>query len=261
MASTIPFISPEDLRRLDLGLFDDAVAACFPDNLHRSIPGYAAMRKLVVDLGSRYVTKGSEVVDLGCSDGLGLEPFVSKFGALVRFRGYDNSAPMLTKAREKFAGLIDSRVMRIEAHDLCDGYPVHPMASLTLSVLTLQFVPVEFRQALLRQAYMSLLPGGAMIVTEKILGGDFHTTGTFAGAYRNYKLANGYSAEEVNAKSLSLEGVLTSWTAQQNEDALRKAGFESVECFWRYLNFAGWLAVKCPGPTSDVFTARMSRAA
>jgi tRNA (cmo5U34)-methyltransferase len=33
-------------------------------------------------------------------------------------------------------------------------------------------------------------------------------------------------------------------TAKWNEDLLRDAGFRTVECFWRHLNFAGWVAVK-----------------
>jgi DUF1680 family protein len=29
-----------------------------------------------------------------------------------------------------------------------------------------------------------------------------------------------------------------------NEDMLKTAGFRKVDCFWRYLNFAGWIAIK-----------------
>jgi tRNA (cmo5U34)-methyltransferase len=33
-------------------------------------------------------------------------------------------------------------------------------------------------------------------------------------------------------------------TAAWNEDLLQQAGFRHVECFWRWLNFGGWIAVK-----------------
>lgn len=29
-----------------------------------------------------------------------------------------------------------------------------------------------------------------------------------------------------------------------NEDLLRMTGFKKIDCFWRCLNFAGWIAIK-----------------
>ena len=42
----------------------------------------------------------------------------------------------------------------------------------------------------------------------------------------------------------SLEGVLVPVTAEWNEAMLHAAGFRQVECFWRWMNFAGWLAIR-----------------
>jgi tRNA (cmo5U34)-methyltransferase len=55
---------------------------------------------------------------------------------------------------------------------------------------------------------------------------------------------NGYTEEEINSKRIALEGVLVPVTANWNEQLLRDAGFTQVECFWRNLNFAGWIAIK-----------------
>jgi tRNA (cmo5U34)-methyltransferase len=57
-------------------------------------------------------------------------------------------------------------------------------------------------------------------------------------------MRNGYTEAEVERKRLALEGVLVPVTAAWNEDLLFGAGFTSVDCFWRYLNFAGWVAVR-----------------
>ena len=43
---------------------------------------------------------------------------------------------------------------------------------------------------------------------------------------------------------VTLEGVLVPVTARWNEELLHEEGFRSVDCFWRHLNFAGWVAVK-----------------
>lgn len=45
-------------------------------------------------------------------------------------------------------------------------------------------------------------------------------------------------------KRKSLEGVLVPITAKWNEELLESAGFSQIDCFWRCLNFAGWIAIK-----------------
>jgi len=62
--------------------------------------------------------------------------------------------------------------------------------------------------------------------------------------YYRLKSANGYSQEEIQRKRMSLEGVLVPVTAAWNEELLRQAGFQQVDCFWRWMNFAGWVALK-----------------
>jgi hypothetical protein len=62
--------------------------------------------------------------------------------------------------------------------------------------------------------------------------------------YYDLKGANGYSPEQIERKRLSLEGVLVPVTAKWNEELLHGAGFQQVDCFWRWMNFAGWIALK-----------------
>lgn len=39
---------------------------------------------------------------------------------------------------------------------------------------------------------------------------------------------------------ISLSFLQSTW----NEEILRSSGFNHFDCFWRLLNFAGWIAVK-----------------
>ena len=79
---------------------------------------------------------------------------------------------------------------------------------------------------------------------EKILGSSADIDATLVERYYDLKHSNGYTYDSIERKRLSLEGVLVPVTAEWNEDLLRSAGFEYVDCFWRWMNFAGWLAVK-----------------
>jgi tRNA (cmo5U34)-methyltransferase len=117
-------------------------------------------------------------------------------------------------------------------------------SSLVLSVLTLQFTPIEYRQQIVRRVFESLAPGGAFILVEKVLGATAKLDEAFVNLFLNIKRENGYSDEQIDRKRMSLEGVLVPVTARWNEELLHQEGFTSVDCFWRHLNFAGWVAVK-----------------
>jgi tRNA (cmo5U34)-methyltransferase len=222
-------------------VFDADVTKVFEDMLARSIPQYDVMRKLVFDLGVRFVVPETEIVDLGASRGDALAPFVDRFGAYNRYVGVEVSEAMLSVARLRFAGWGDR--VRIMDLDLRSKYP-NVRASLTLSVLTAMFVPIERRHELIARIYEHTLPRGALVLVEKILGEGAENDALFVDLYYDMKSANDYTAEQIERKRLSLEGVLVPITARWNEEMLRWAGFRRVECFWRSLNFAGWVAVR-----------------
>lgn len=220
--------------------FDSDVATVFDDMLARSIPQYEVMRQAVFSLGSRYVQPDSWIVDLGCSRGEALAPFVACFKQNNHYLGIEVSEAMYYAARARFAG---NEQVVIRQDDLRQRYP-QEHSSLTLAVLTLQFIPIEYRQRVLRSIYQSLLPNGALIYVEKILGATAELDSDMVSLYYALKGQNGYTNEQIERKRLSLEGVLVPVTAKWNEELLHMAGFNQVDCFWRWMNFAGWIAVK-----------------
>ena len=223
--------------------FDAEVTDVFEEMLRRSIPQYDVMRQAVFNIASRYAKDKSAIVDLGCSRGDALAPLVERFGAHNRFVGVEVSQAMLKVARKRFHGYIDCGVVSIRDMDLRHAFPPE-RASVILSVLTLQFTPIEYRLKIVRDAFNALLPGGALILVEKVLGATADLDAALVDLYYSMKRDHGYSQEEIDRKRLSLEGVLVPVTAAWNEQLLRQSGFAEVDCFWRYLNFAGWIAVK-----------------
>lgn len=215
----------------------------FEDMLARSIPQYEVMRSLVFELGRRFVEPGTAVLDLGSSRGEALAPFVETFGDAVEYVGVEVSAPMLAACRARFEREIESGVMKLLDLDLRDAYP-EVRTSLTLSVLTLQFTPIEYRTRIVQDVYDRTVDGGAFILVEKLLGTSARTERVMSEHYHELKRSNGYGQEEIERKKLSLEGVLVPVAADWNEDLLRRAGFDDVECIWRFLNFGAWLAIK-----------------
>jgi len=222
--------------------FDEAVTHVFDDMLERSIPDYATMRGLVTDVASAYVTPKTDIVDLGCSRGEALARIMDRFGAHNRYTGVEVSSPMLDAVRDRFASWPDS-IVTIRDLDLRDDYPA-VRASVTLGVLTLMFIPINYRQRIIRRVFDNTIPGGAFILVEKVLGGYAGTDSLMVDRYHRMKADHGYSEDEIQRKRLALEGVQVPVTAAWNEDMLRSAGFAEVECFWRWMNFAAWVGVK-----------------
>jgi tRNA (cmo5U34)-methyltransferase len=236
--------------------FDAEVARVFDDMVARSIPDYVTMRHLVQDLAAAYVLEGSTVVDLGVATGEGLVrvmagPPADRADATRRptptgvdYVGIDNSPDMLARAHERLDGLPGVTLIR---HDLSLGLPPavykHESASVVLDVLTSHFIPLDRRYRLFRQVYDVLGTGGVFITVAKVAPtGPFDKL--FTTLYHDFKAGEGYSREEIAAKARSLEGVLvpdrSAWLGQQ----LWGAGFAHAECFWRHLNFAGFIALK-----------------
>jgi tRNA (cmo5U34)-methyltransferase len=79
---------------------------------------------------------------------------------------------------------------------------------------------------------------------EKVLGSSAPIDDLLVRRYYALKAAHGYTAEQIERKRLALEGVLVPVAARSNEDLMRDAGFDQIDCFWRWCNFAGWIALK-----------------
>lgn len=220
--------------------FDEAVTAVFDDMLARSIPGYEEMRRTTTELSLRFAQPNTAIVDLGCSRGAALEPIVEALGPANVFVGVEVSAPMREAAVERFRNVVNAAIYDL---DLRDEYP-SAAASVTLAVLTLQFIPIEYRQRIIADAWERTVPGGVFLLVEKVLGSDAFADRTLVETYLERKGENGYTPEQINAKRRSLEGVLVPVTADWNVQLLERAGWTHVECYWRCLNFGAWIGVK-----------------
>lgn len=219
--------------------FDEEVSRVFDDMLARSIPQIEIMRGLVTDFAHAYAQPGTTIVDLGCSAGGAMAPLLEACPG-CDFLGVEVSEPMRDRAIRRF---VEHPRVSIRDIDLRRDYPTAP-ASVTLAVLTLQFIPIEHRQRVIRNAYRNTLPGGALIVVEKVLGATSDLDDAFVARYLAQKAVNGYSSEEIDRKRAALEGVLVPVTAAANEAMIRAEGWGPVDCFWRWVNFAAWIALK-----------------
>jgi tRNA (cmo5U34)-methyltransferase len=180
-------------------VFDESVVQCFDDMLTRSIPEYESMRRAVTEVARHYMRPDHWIVDLGCSKGEAMAPLFAEFGKTNQFLGVESAEAMLCAARNRFAAAIQAGRVVISDMDLRTKYP-DVQACVTLSVLTLQFVPIERRQTLVTSAFDHTAPGGALILVEKVLGASAKLDAMMVASYYRLKRRNGYEPEEIDCK-------------------------------------------------------------
>lgn len=217
--------------------FDSKVTECFDDMLERSIPNYQSMRDLTYKLGRYFIQPETSVLDIGCSRGLSVDRFIREY-PLTNFWLIDTSEPMIEVCKDKYQLLNNVKILNA---DICRNILPDGL-SLCLSVLTLQFIEKSKRQNIVNRIYESLNSGCAFILVEKLNAEAFNDI--FTREYYDIKQKNGYSPKQIADKRESLKGVMEPLTEQENIEMLNEAGFKYIECFYRCLNFGGWLAVK-----------------
>jgi tRNA (cmo5U34)-methyltransferase len=228
--------------------FDQQVAGVFDDMLTRSVPFYLEQQSMIREIGRKFHLAGTDVYDLGCSTATTLINLSSAIETPGKFIGYDNSAPMLEQAKQKIEkhGLSD----RIELWlaDLNEDQPALRIenASVVTMCWTLQFIRPFRRDSLVKSVYNGLRDGGVFLVNEKILTGSSDMNRFFIDFYYNFKKRNGYSDNEILRKREALENVLIPYRISENYELFRRNGFEIVETFFQWFNFAGFLCVKKP---------------
>jgi tRNA (cmo5U34)-methyltransferase len=226
--------------------FSAEVAEVFDEMLFRSVPFYLEQQYMIKEIGKKFWQPGTDVYDLGCSTGTTLINMCREIKEPARFIGYDDSQPMLKRAREKikesgFGNRIDLRY-----GDLNDDLALLQLdnAGVVTMCWTLQFIRPLRRDALIKWVYRGMANGGVLVVTEKILTNDSHMNRFFIDFYYDFKGRKGYSGEEIIRKREALENVLIPYRSDENLEIFRRNGFEIAETFFQWYNFAGFLCVK-----------------
>tara|TARA_B100000686_G_C16670675_1_gene906259 strand:+ start:463 stop:1206 length:744 start_codon:yes stop_codon:yes gene_type:complete len=223
--------------------FDESVAQVFDDMLERSVPFYHECQEATIQLCSTFATDNSTVYDLGCSTGILLKHLAETLPESIRLVGIDSSEPMLEKARERLRHYSSKRSLNLNLSDL-NSENLFKGASVIIMNYTLQFIPPQNREKLVRQIKSSLSPGGALILIEKVKGRGKLLEKEFVSLHHQFKHNRGYSNSEIARKKEVLENVLVPLGGEENVELLRMAGFEEVDVFFRWFNFAGFVAIK-----------------
>ena len=115
---------------------------------------------------------------------------------------------------------------------------------MVLLNFTLQFIPVEQRDQVIKNTADGLNQGGALILSEKICFADQATNSKMIDIHHRYKADQGYSQLEISQKRDAIENVLIPETLDTHLNRLKYAGFTIVSPWLQNLQFVSILAIK-----------------
>ena len=228
--------------------FNAEVAEVFDDMLERSVPFYREQQTMIRSIVKHMWIPETKVYDLGCSTATTLIGLCRELPTSAHLIGYDNSSAMLEQAMRNIEANHFQRriaVQHAELNDRLSDFSLRNAGVVTMC-WTLMFIRPLQRDKVIRRIYDSLVDGGVLIVTEKILTNSGNMNRFFIDLYYEFKKQGGYSETEISRKRESLENVLIPYRVEENLDLFRHNGFDIVETFFQWFNFAGFICVKKP---------------
>ena len=223
--------------------FDEEVVAVFPDMIERSVPGYTLLLPLIGQIASRYAQSDSRCYDLGCSLGAVTKMLQQQINQPdCRITAVDNSPAMIEQCRHTLTQTGEGIPVDLVEADICQ-IPIR-QASVVVLNFTFQFVAPSLRDELIQRIYDGLLPGGVLILSEKVIFALPELDQRLVQLHHDFKWANGYSGLEISQKRTALEDVLISETVPQHQARLMGAGFASANLWFQAFNFVSLLAIK-----------------
>ncbi len=223
--------------------FTEKVAGVFDDMVNRSVPFYDEIQRMMGEIAADHAMPGTLVYDLGCSTGNTLIYMNEQVEEDIAFVGIDDSKEMLEKCRVKLEQSGITRQISLRVADLGNDLEISN-ASVVVLCLTLQFVRPIHREKLMKKIIDGRVPGGVLILVEKILAEESSYNRDFIKYYYNMKRRHNYSEMEIAQKREALENVLIPYKLSENIIMLKEAGFGHTEIFFKWYNFTGLIAEK-----------------
>ncbi|MBD1552760.1 carboxy-S-adenosyl-L-methionine synthase CmoA [Pseudomonas typographi] len=227
-------------------VFNEDVVRVFPDMIKRSVPGYPAIVENLGVLAAQFAQPDTVLYDLGASLGAvtqALRRHVTAPGCQVV--AVDNAQAMASRCREYLKAqdsmcqeLLPVQVLEADILELA----LQPASVVALN-FTLQFIAPPLRQGLLERIRQALVPGGALLLSEKLRFTDPADQALLTDLHLAFKRANGYSELEIAQKRSAIENVMKPDSFEEHRARLLAAGFSRVVPWFQCINFASFIAL------------------
>lgn len=232
----------EYLNNLSQFRFNENVAKAFDDMAARSIPSYLENQPAMGIYAQTFYKENTKIYDLGCSIGtISLACADALKDKNPHIIALDNSQSMISQAQEKLSEFKQFNI-ELRCQDILDLEMED--TSLVYFNYTLQFMHPDSRDQVIEKIYKAMIPGGALILSEKIISENPIFEQLQQDRYYIFKRNNGYSNLELSQKRDALESFLRPESVESHISRLSRTGFKHAELWSRNMNFASFIAIK-----------------
>lgn len=227
--------------------FDEEVSRIFPDMAKRSIPMYEEAHRLHISMYANRIASSPRTVfyDIGASRGHFFKALCNQFQIPVSVGApefecvaIDNSMHMLKALGEEMPWI---RMVEADARYLVDFQ--EPADFISMFYL-LQFLETqEEKLTALKWAYRNLKPGGVLFLGQKNLTSKTYDS-MFTDEYYHFRMANGYTLAEIQAKTEALKNSMWPLSSEWMEELCYQAGFIDYTETTRWLMFSTSMCTK-----------------
>lgn len=222
--------------------FNDHVVNVFDDMINRSVPGYQSILNIIEFLSKKYLVENQHVYDLGCS--LGASSIAILNGAKNKnchFFAIDSSKEMILKSRVNILNYYPNEHVYFINKSIQDVE--YKNASFIVLNFTLQFIPINERDALLKRIKENMNSGGILILSEKIYFDDNLVNKQKILLHDKFKSENNYSDLEIKQKKIALKEVLYPEKIDSHLARLKRVGFKKIHHIFQSLNFSSMVII------------------
>lgn len=218
--------------------FGENTPKTFDNHILKSVPGYKLMQEISTYASDTFVSKGSKVLDIGCSSGAYLESVLDRHSHLgLNLKGIDIEKDMI-----KFAKSKRSKKIKFIHQNFFDHKEVG--YDIVNSSFTCQFIKPRFRQNFIDKVFNSLNWGGCFLLSEKTRGYDARFQDILNSILWEWKLNQGFSGQEIFDKWRSIKGIMEPFSTEGNLELLKRSGFKDIDIIWSSGPFKTFIAIK-----------------
>ena len=222
--------------------FNQEVTEVFEDMIDRSVPGYTTSLNIIQQQTKQFFKEETNIYDLGCSLGASTIALLNAVHGNFKIIAIDSSESMIKACQNRFKEQIKADQINFLKEDILDSEIKN--ASVVVINFALQFLKIGDRSELFRKIYKGLVPGGILILSEKVHFNSQGKTEEMSDIYHSFKSINGYSELEISSKRDSLEGVLVTETEDQHLARAKDSGFKNPDKLMSNLNFLTYKFIK-----------------
>lgn len=196
----------------------------------KMIPGFYDFYGAVVDM----VSQKRNIMELGTGTGMLTELILASYPD-VRINGIDLTNEMLIQAEKKLRKYKDRLSLKSG-----DFNTIHfgNNYDAVVSSLSIHHLTSNDKKKLYKKIFNSLKKGGVFINADMVKSESGFIQKLYLTKWKNFMRRGNVSKESIKRRLQGVKKVDIYDTAQDQLTWLKKAGFKSVDVFWKYWNFA-----------------------